>query len=394
MRRLLARLALVLVSFLVALALAEAGVRLFARQDLVTEDLRYEAHPTVGFRLEPLTYVDHRIPSRINNLGLRGEDVDSKASGEHRVLMLGDSFTFGAGVAVEEAFPQRLDRMLPGAAPIEEGKTTRVVNGGTPSYGTLRELAWLKAFGDDVDADEIVLCFFVGNDFTDNTDATPHIFDGRMFDAEHGEESDWQLRLRIWRHKSHLYRLLARGRTQAEAAPEPASQEPAPQYTEEQKRAYLDQLHNNFALEQAPRLAIYARPENQSPATAEAYAATERGLDGVRDWCRAAGVPLSVVIIPDVMQVEDHIIQRVLAQVPALDPATADFVRPQTFVRTWCEANGIPVVDLLQPMRQRTQELKAGDPEASLYLFTDSHWNADGHAFGAERIARVLWDRP
>ena len=51
-----------------------------------------------------------RLTYRINSLGLRGpETTRSKPAGVFRVLALGDSFTFGAGVRAEHAWPAVLE---------------------------------------------------------------------------------------------------------------------------------------------------------------------------------------------------------------------------------------------------------------------------------------------
>ena len=47
---------------------------------------------------------EDNIEYRINNIGLRGSDIYTKKENELRVLCLGDSSTFGLGVAVDQTF--------------------------------------------------------------------------------------------------------------------------------------------------------------------------------------------------------------------------------------------------------------------------------------------------
>src|ERR1051326_8917241 len=70
------------------------------------------------------------ITYRLSALGLReNREGDVRpAHGTCRILALGDAYTFGYGVAVEDAWPQRLERRAraPGVPP--EGLNARVPN--------------------------------------------------------------------------------------------------------------------------------------------------------------------------------------------------------------------------------------------------------------------------
>jgi len=48
----------------------------------------------------------------INSLGFRGPELDLDTPGVLRVLLLGDSFTFGYGVEYEQTFGNRLEQNL------------------------------------------------------------------------------------------------------------------------------------------------------------------------------------------------------------------------------------------------------------------------------------------
>jgi len=74
-----------------------------------------------------------KFPYRTNAHGLRDRDRPAKASGTTRVLVVGDSYTWGYAIAEEESFPQVAERMLAerGRADIE------VINGGVPDYNAI-----------------------------------------------------------------------------------------------------------------------------------------------------------------------------------------------------------------------------------------------------------------
>ncbi len=77
----------------------------------------------------PDYFDDHgRVPIRINAHGLRDREFSLKpAPGTHRILCLGDSFTFGYGVLPEDSYPKQLEALLHDRYP---GKKFEVINGG------------------------------------------------------------------------------------------------------------------------------------------------------------------------------------------------------------------------------------------------------------------------
>ena len=95
---------------------------------------RITADAFVHHRLEPNTLSDFATPEyrylqRVNNLGLRGADVETrKRPGTVRILMLGDSFTMGKGVADEKTFSALLERSLNAKRPWA-GKAIQVLPG-------------------------------------------------------------------------------------------------------------------------------------------------------------------------------------------------------------------------------------------------------------------------
>lgn len=86
-----------------------------------------------------------------------------KAPGEFRILMLGDSFTFGFGVNSDQTFASLLEKKLRR----ETGMNVNVINAGVPSYGTLQEVRYLKAYAKKLEPDLVIVAFF-DNDLWDN----------------------------------------------------------------------------------------------------------------------------------------------------------------------------------------------------------------------------------
>jgi lysophospholipase L1-like esterase len=133
------------VAFIVAMAFTTIGVieTAFILYDLPSHALSAARGPDLGFGIRSWT-VHHALrpgyssPSiHINSFGLRSPEVAvPKPRGTVRILLLGDSFTFGLRVRDEETFGRRLEEALRGkygTAPVE------VVSAGVISYCPLLE---------------------------------------------------------------------------------------------------------------------------------------------------------------------------------------------------------------------------------------------------------------
>ena len=84
---------------------------------------------------------DFDVPFALNNRGMRGptDYQYDKGPDVFRIAVLGDSFTFGMGVAAEETMCARLEDLL--NAPV--GQEYEVLNFGLPSYSPLLEYIYL-----------------------------------------------------------------------------------------------------------------------------------------------------------------------------------------------------------------------------------------------------------
>lgn len=96
---------------------------------------------------------------RTNAHGLRDRDRSAKAPGAKRVLVLGDSYTWGYAVAEHEAYPQVAERQLAarGRAEIE------VINAGVPDYNTRQERQLLAQLLPIYQPDAVFLAYVVND---------------------------------------------------------------------------------------------------------------------------------------------------------------------------------------------------------------------------------------
>jgi lysophospholipase L1-like esterase len=154
--------ALVVCSFIASLVLAEIGVRLFSPQPMngsVYENtLRGYAvnrsKGTVLFSIGANKGIYHFTSPHLR--GIRSPQV-----AEERILALGDSFTFGAGLSEEDTYVSRLQKKID--ATFGVGRVA-LLNAGIGGSGSADHLAFLEDFGGDI-APRAVIVFISIDDF-------------------------------------------------------------------------------------------------------------------------------------------------------------------------------------------------------------------------------------
>ncbi|MFN0052944.1 MAG: SGNH/GDSL hydrolase family protein [Planctomycetales bacterium] len=104
-------------------------------------------------------------PLSINSLGLRGrESSPTKPPGTSRILILGDSYAWGYGVADEEVISHKLEERLTATAEVP----WEVLNAAVVGWGTDQEYLYLRRAGLELDPDVVVLALFLLNDPINN----------------------------------------------------------------------------------------------------------------------------------------------------------------------------------------------------------------------------------
>jgi lysophospholipase L1-like esterase len=157
----------------------------------------YVADPVLVYRLPSGARGRYQgVTISTNQLGLRERDLEQKRDGELRILLLGDSITFGWGVAAEETFGRRLESILLSRL----GRMVRTVNAGVGGFNTVQEYALLENNVDAIDPDLVVLVY-VHNDI----DYTQRSFDPDSQTSLHGTTPPKMARILL--EKSWLYRL-------------------------------------------------------------------------------------------------------------------------------------------------------------------------------------------
>jgi len=163
----------VLLSLVLFFVLAEVTLRLYlashtfydVEMSRYAEELKIESpDPTIGHVHRPggrahLMDVDVQI----NADGLRDVEHSHQRDGRRRVVFLGDSLTFGWGVAQDATFATVLERELSARTP------TEILNFGAGNYNTSQEVGLFLEKGLAYHPDEVVVFYFIND-----AEPTPH----------------------------------------------------------------------------------------------------------------------------------------------------------------------------------------------------------------------------
>jgi lysophospholipase L1-like esterase len=358
--RILPNVALIAFGVGMALALGELLVRIAAPQLIYRfpRDL-FVPDPVVSYRLRPgfdgrLDTPEYRTDMRINAQGLRDDrDYGPKEAGVTRILMIGDSFTMGVGVDLDQTFIKQLESAL-NAGTVR--KRVEILNAGVSGYSTAQEARFLQAYGFAFEPDVVVLGFFVGNDVAENGGTPSIVEDGYL--AEPGREPGflpWVGRL-LAAH-SQLYhlawpyerRLRAEGRAQDR-------------------------------WEAAKRSVAYLVDDTHDPAWSATYAALQQIVDAGRN----AHIPVAIVLIPESTQVDDA---QWAALASSIGPGASAYDQhaPIDRLSRFGSERHVPTFDLLPAFRD------AGEP-AKLYFRQDHHWTVAGNTVAARSMEHFLRD--
>ncbi len=353
MRAALKNAALLGVASVAALAVGEVFVRVVAPQQLAIDPRRvhprwfYASHPAIGFTMNPEFRGRFRLPEfdtrvAISSLGIRDREHGPRAEGTRRIVVLGDSYTFGWGVEAGERYVDRLEDRLNGT---EAGRWD-VVKAGINAYGTREQAAWLRGHGWDLEPDLVLVQFCMGNDFSDNEAAGYHVADGYLVanrdvpaPADTARTTLLGSVKRWARERSHLY-VLVRDRTRA-----------------------LRAVDENGA----------GRPSELpdfNRSVDDGLPATVRFLREIAEDARRRAVPVLVVIVP---------MRHQLYESRAADPAILE--HPNRAIVAACEEAGLATFDLLPGFRDRVAR-----GSARLYFRVDRHWTRDGHRLAGDLL--------
>jgi len=263
----------------------------------------------------------------VNSLGLRGPEIElTRRAGVRRIVVLGDSFTYGDGVAATDAMPAQLEKELnrTGAGEFE------VLNLGVPGYNTVQEYADLRERGLRLAPDLVIVAFTL-------SDA-----DLGLFDSHNAQ------RRRLVRAKEFLKAHLGMY-----------------DFVRLQIRAMQEwSLRNDPAVAVWPEMLPLTLAARGQPSPG--WDACVRALQGMAADCRRAGTPLLLIIWPVLERLNDY-------------PYRAE----HTLVAAQARTIGMPVLDL-------AATFAGGDTATLCVSKRNPHPSAAAHQRAALAVAEFL----
>lgn len=161
---------LLLFGIFLSIAVLEFGVRLLGAKPQTYLRKFSQYHPTLGWEKTPnaegeFIRGDVKIYEQMNSHGLRDDEYPyEKAKDNYRILVLGDSFTEGYDVELNNVFVQMLERMLNDSLAAQTGYRFEVINAGTGGYSTDQEFLFYQTEGYKYNPDLVILMVYAAND--------------------------------------------------------------------------------------------------------------------------------------------------------------------------------------------------------------------------------------
>lgn len=352
--------------------------------------------------------MEYDVDVAINSDGLRDvqRETLAKPDGVFRILLLGDSYVEGLRVPLEQTFGKVLEQQLNASAPA--GQRFEVIPAGVSGWGTDQELLWLREHGAAYQPDLVLLAFFPGNDFQNNSEALEvenmgsiqkpffHLDTGQLtlsyspFDpatvpqpvqpqTSSGDAANAPAGLSPlagWlKQHSALYRFVG-----------PALATGAPDFARGLANRGL--LERSLVRADAPAdsipvaYGIYRDPLSDD--WTNSVTLTGALVAEMHSEAEALDAPLAAVILTAPEQVYPDRWQKRLDDNPAMSAYTWDLEQPNRLAADLLQAAGVPYLDLLPTFREEA------DAGASLHLRHDGHWTAAGERLAGETTADWL----
>lgn len=380
-KRIAANTVLIIASLIFSAAVLEVGARIAFKQP-VPDRTMFAYSPGAFYDLRPNVpkqELRHRsgpngettaVSADVSAQGLRDRVFGPKQSDEYRILMLGDSFTFGLTVEFENTIGQYLETEFDGAA---IPKKVVTMNLGVPATAPWQHQIYLERRGFPLEPDLVVHQLFLGNDIMDTLNRTERPL--RAYDAT------WQTEL----HRLHQLSL-PRIRAEQWLADHSSA------YTAFRNSVGRGQITQFLSTEcrllsTLPRLQL---PQNVGrppaweinltdwyPEIVEGFESILQTVQEINKECAARGIGYVVYCIPQLEEISDEWFDERRRHVhPSFTYESGKGIR---MLHERLNAMGVPNVALLEPMRS------APDPQL-FYIESDGHTSAEGNA----AIARLL----
>ena len=336
-----------LIIILITFALGELGLRIYNYIDplpiFYTESYnRWRGKPFASY-----------LSFHLNSQGFNDVEFSAKkVAGTTRILGIGDSFAFGI-VPYEYNYLTLIEQNLK-----QGGHNVEVINMGIPSIGPKEYLSLLINEGLALEPDRVLLSFFIGNDF----------------------EESRKRKLISYSYVASLITFVLDHRSNAQWIPGDGKYDNnAPTFTD---KFYLEL--------EVKRSAIFWRDNRAFEGDCGALVSMQQFcfttalsyISEIKRLCDSKKIGLTIVLIPDEMQV-NKLLQTQVVAASGLAPTSFDFALPNKLLHAKFDELKIDYIDLIT-------EFSARSLDKRLYRPNDSHWNIAGNELAARLILQHL----
>ena len=332
---------LIFVFGIAPLLLLEIALRPFL-PPTVAKTTIFERDPDLGWRHRPGAedMWDGQLV-RINAKGLRGPDIPyERRPGTMRMLFVGDSVTFGDGLAnYDETLPARIGA----AVARRSGRTVEAINSGVSGYSPWQEARFLRNEGFRYSPDLVVVTFVL-NDVTEKFELMRFGGSGEGWQLSHAFTSG----VEKWLYKSNTVRGV--------------------QLLAARLRFGADTKAGARAAEQLTVRSLVDAPLRDD--VKRAWSATFTELDEMVELCRQRQTPLVILVSPFAFQLEKE----------GSDAPQLQMVR-------YAQERGVALLDLLGPL---ADDMKREKRQPQFYFLDSNHFSANGTSVVAELVSSFL----
>ena len=338
--------AIVVATVAIILVGIEVTLRLFAPQRLSNEfvdgiTLGME-HAEIGHLNNPnaiakVSGPEYSVEYKISSQGFRDRNsyAPTVPDGKFRILLVGDSFTFGVGEDYENIWPVLLENSL-----VEEGQTIELIKAGVPGFDTHQEAQNIARLASEFQPDLVLLGF-----------VTHDLFTNRANGSNGAEAKDVLLSMKSDKKSSlHIVALAKR------------------------IALSMDQLYLRLYFATARKTYFETPP---SDLLLSQLKVTQDLLLEAKDNCDQAGCKLAVVSIPQQSQI---LARRYLDDDTGID---ADYIDEQ--MAGFASQNGFDWIKTLDMFVQKNDETGQ-----DMFFRLDGHLNKTGNAELASFLTPIV----
>jgi hypothetical protein len=298
--------------------------------------------------------------------GYLTEDVFNKKKGVIRILGLGDSFS----VYLRDKKLNYINILQDKFVTSGRGEV-EIVNAGMEAMGPGYYWQILRKLGDSFKPDLVLVGFFVGNDFEEETFS---VFIGNFINEpkDLGKRYSKYYRFRSWRLHRLVKNKYTRYREEQRREVE-VKHQPAQQVGTFSQETYLEIEKERSWIFDKNKRAVLDRDWRGCAET----------IRKMKAWCDQRQIKLVIAILPEQFQVDRALREAVLTKYKHIAAENLDLTYPDNLIVNLCRTHDIHCLDLLGPFQEEGKTRQ-------LYSLNDSHWNEAGNRLAADLIFQYL----